>query len=235
MKNRPYVFITGATKGIGRALAQRFALEGAHLALSARSSKDLEALKAGLLKDGAAGEVRLFPADLSQKAEAVALAAAVSAAFPHLDVLVNNAGLFRPGQVLGEAEEAMEQMLAVNLLAPYYLSRGLLPRMRRGSHLFNVASVAGREGYVGKGSYGVSKAALLSLTNTLRHELREAGVRVTAVLPGPTWSASWEGADLPAQRLLQASEVAASIWQAWAMPPNAVIEEIVIRPQLGDL
>ncbi|MEQ8707188.1 MAG: SDR family oxidoreductase [Phaeodactylibacter sp.] len=235
MDKQPTLVLTGATKGIGRAIAGRFAPVCAHIALVARTATDLKETQQALKAIAPGCTFEVFPCNLSDPEAVQGLCAALQAQYPSVDILINNAGAFLPGTILEEAAGALETMMAVNLFAPYHLSRALWPNMPVGSHMFNIASVASREGYIGKGSYGITKAALLSLHHSLRHELTTKGIRVTAVLPGPTWSDSWAGADLPESRLLQAAEVAEALWNAWQMPPNAVIEEITIRPQLGDL
>lgn len=235
MENCPTAIITGATKGIGRAVAERLAPSCGQLALVARTTADLASVRQALSALAPNCGIDTFAADLSSKEAVEQLAANLSNGYPRVDLLVNNAGVYLPGPLLQEPEGALETMMAVNLFAPYRLSRALWPFMPGGGHIFNIASIASREGYVGKGSYGITKAALLSFHHSLRHELKDKGIRVTAIHPGPTWSASWAGADLPEDRLLQAAEVAEALWNAWQMPPNAVIEEITIRPQLGDL
>lgn len=235
MDQRPTLILTGATKGIGRAIAARFGPACAHMALIARTTADLESTRKELQKAAPECHFERFPCDLTDAVAVATLCQALKARYKKIHLLINNAGSYMPGHILEEPTGALETMMAVNLFAPYHLSRALWTRMPRGSHIFNMASIASREGYVGKGSYGITKAALLSFHHSLRHELKEKGIRSTAILPGPTWSASWAGAALPEDRLLQASEVAEAVWNAWQMPPNAVIEEITIRPQLGDL
>jgi short-subunit dehydrogenase len=232
---QPNVIITGATKGIGWAIAKHFAPHSAQLALVARSSSGLETVKSELKILAPACSVHLYPCDLSEKQQAKRLVEQLSAQSNNWQVLVNNAGLYLPGELLSETDEALEQMMQVNLFAPYYLTKGLIPLLSGKSHIFNLASVASRRVYPGKSSYSVTKFAMQALNDALRMELMERGVRVTAVLPGPTWSATWEGADLPEDRLLQAAEVAEAVWNTYALPANAVVEELVIQPQLGDL
>ncbi|HKK79205.1 MAG TPA: SDR family oxidoreductase [Phaeodactylibacter sp.] len=232
---QPNVIITGATKGIGRAIAERFAPHSAQLALVARQPSGLEAAKSKLKAAAPDCTILVYPCDLSEKQQAKRLVEQLSAQSDNWQVLVNNAGLYLPGGLLSEPDEALEQMMRVNLFAPYYLSKGIAPLLSGKSHIFNLASVASRRVYPGKSSYSVTKFAMQALNDALRMELKERGVRVTAVLPGPTWSATWEGAELPKDRLLQAAEVAEAVWNAYALPANAVVEELVIQPQLGDL
>ena len=128
-------------------------------------------------------------------------------------------------------------MLAVNLLSAYDVTLPLLPGFiaQRHGHIFTICSTASITAYPNGGSYGIAKHALLGFTKNLREELKPSGVRVTAVLPGPTLTASWEGVDLPADRFVKSEDVAEAVFAAYSLSPQAVIEELLIRPQLGDL
>lgn len=154
-----------------------------------------------------------------------------------VDVLVNNAGVFRPGRVCDEAAGTLEFLIEANLYSAYHLTRALLPLMRpyRSGHIFNMCSIASLMAYPNGGSYSISKFALLGFSKALREELKPEGIRVTALLPGATWSDSWRGVELPAERLMQADDIAQLVWAAYQLSPSAVVEELVVRPQLGDL
>jgi len=102
-------------------------------------------------------------------------------------------------------------------------------------HIFNMCSIASITAYPNGGSYSISKFALLGFSKVLREELKDKNIKVTSIMPGATWSASWAGVDLPESRLMQATDIAKIVWSALEMSPSAVIEDIVIRPQLGDL
>jgi NADP-dependent 3-hydroxy acid dehydrogenase YdfG len=106
---------------------------------------------------------------------------------------------------------------------------------RKKGHIFNLCSTASITAYTNGGAYCVSKFALYGMTKVLREELKPHGIRVTAILPGATLTASWEGVDLPPERFIQATDVAKMIWSAYNLSPGAVIEEILMRPQLGDI
>jgi short-subunit dehydrogenase len=128
-------------------------------------------------------------------------------------------------------------MIETNLYSVYDLCRGLIPDMivcRRG-HIFNLCSIASIVAYPNGGSYSVSKFALYGLTKALREELKPYSIKVTALLPGATLTASWDGVNLPESRFIKASDIAQTIWSAYKLSDNAVIEEILIRPQLGDI
>jgi short-subunit dehydrogenase len=174
--------------------------------------------------------------DMSQQAEAVAFAQWILS-FGVPDVVVNNAGQFIQGQISTEAEGALEKMMQVNLFSAYHLTRALLPAMKAAGrgHIFNLCSIASLRAYPHGGSYGISKYALAGFTANLREELKTQGIKVTGVFPGATMSPSWEGSGVPAERIMQASDVASMIVAAASLSPAAVVEEIVLRPQLGDL
>jgi short-subunit dehydrogenase len=102
-------------------------------------------------------------------------------------------------------------------------------------HVFNMCSIASIKAYPNGGSYAISKFALLGFSKVLREELKEYGVRVTAVLPGATRTASWDGIDLPEDRFMRAEDVAETVFSAYSISERSVVEEIIIRPQLGDI
>lgn len=227
------ILITGATKGIGRAIVDRFCPAAEVLHLVARQQADLEELALEVARPEL--KVHIHAVDLSVEHEVTALAERVVAMSNGLDVLVNNAGVYLPGQISSEPTSQLPYMMRLNVLSHYLLVRGLQPLLGRGAHVFHMASVASRKMFADKPSYSVTKHAQLALVDALRAEFRPLGIKVTTIMPGPTWSASWDGVDLPEDRLLAASDVAEQVWRAHDTPVNAVVEEVVIRPALGDL
>ena len=229
--------ITGASRGIGKAIAYKFAVQGFNLALCARSHSDLEALSIELSALHPNIEVFFKATDVSKKEEVMAFAEEVESRWDVVDVLVNNAGVFIPGEIHTEAEGVLEQMMATNLYSAYHLTRALLPRMFSSEkpHIFNMCSVASLMAYPNGGSYCISKFALLGFSRVLREELKNKQVRVTAVLPGATWTDSWEGSGQSPQRMMKTSDIAQAVWSAYQMSEQSVVEEILIRPQLGDI
>ena len=230
------IIITGATKGIGRAIAEKFASEGFDVAVCSRSEADLVVFKKEF-EEKYGVKVLVKAADMRQKADVLAFANFVKQQWGEVDCLVNNAGVFLPGSVQDESEGALEKMIETNLYSAYHFTRAMLPTMlAKGSgHIFNMCSIASQIAYPNGGSYSISKFALLGFSKVLREELKTKGIKVTAILPGATWSDSWAGVTLPESRLMQASDIALAVWGACKMSPAAVVEEIVIRPQLGDL
>ncbi len=228
--------ITGGTKGIGRAIADLLASKGINLFVCSRNECDLEEMKFTLEKNNNS-KVQTTVVDMSIKAEVQTFAANILKNVEQVDILVNNAGMFIPGALADEEDGALEQMINTNLYSAYYLTRALLPSMmdRRNGHIFNICSVASKIAYPNGGSYSISKFALLGFSKVLREELKDNAIKVTSVLPGATWSNSWAGINLPRERLMEANDIAIAIWGALQMSTSAVVEEIVLRPQLGDL
>ncbi|GAA3996582.1 SDR family oxidoreductase [Hymenobacter fastidiosus] len=234
-----YIVVTGGTKGIGRAIITRFAQAGFGIITCARSAADLDQLRTALQQQVAGVTIHTLPADLSRADDTSRFAEFVLSLGQPVEVLVNNTGAFIPGRLQDEPADGsqLRQMIDVNLYSAYDLTRALLPAMiaRRTGHIFTMCSTASIMAYPNGGSYCIAKFALYGMTKVLRAELKEHGLRVTAILPGATLTASWEGVDLPAERFIKPEDVAEAIFGAWSLSPQAVIEELLIRPQLGDL
>ena len=233
------VVITGGSQGIGRALVQAFLREGFAVAACARAAADLARLQADLHAQHPGAPLHLLPADLRQAAECRRFADFVLALGQPLAALINNAGAYLPGRFQDEPADGsrLREMLAVNLLSAYDVTRALLPALlaQGRGHIFTICSTASLIPYPNGGSYGVAKFALLGFTKTLREEVKAQGLRVTAVLPGATLTRSWEGVGEPAERFIDPLDVAEAVLSAFRLSPRAVVEEVIIRPQLGDL
>ena len=152
-------------------------------------------------------------------------------------MLVNNAGVFLPGQVHKEKAGVLEKQIRTNLYSAYYLTQFLVKIMikNKHGHIFNICSTASLQAYPNGGSYSISKFALLGFTKNLRVEMMPFQVKVTAVIPGATLTASWEGVELPEERFMKTSDIARSIWNAYSLSGQTVVEEILIRPIQGDI
>ena len=131
----------------------------------------------------------------------------------------------------------LEQMMQTNLHSAYHLTRALLPSLvkARSGHIFNMCSVASIKTYPNGSLYSISKFAVLGFSRSLRDELKEKNVRVTSVLPGATYTDSWEGIDLPEDRFMKPEDIADSIWDIYKLSDRTVVEEIILRPQSGDI
>lgn len=229
------IVITGATKGIGRAIAEKFARAGWRVAICARNKAELETF-ADSLKVNATGVIAL-PADMQKKEDVLAFANLINSTWGAADIIVNNAGVFIPGQVINEEEGTLEKLIETNLYSAYHLTRSLLPNMinKKTGHIFNLCSVASIQAYPNGGSYSISKFALLGLSKALREELKEHHIRVTALVVGATLTNSWAGTDLPESRFMKPEDVAQSVWDVYHLSEHTVVEEILLRPLLGDI
>lgn len=231
------VVITGATRGIGRAIAETLAEEGYDLALCARTARHLEDFRAELLQDHPDAEIFIQDLDLTDRAALSLFAANVLSAFDRIDVLINNAGVYVPGKILDETPENYDLVLSTNLHSAYFLTKALLPTMiqAQSGHIINMCSVASIQAYPNGGSYAIAKHALHGFGKTLREEVRRDGIRVTNILPGATWTDSWAGVGLPEDRLMHVRNIAEVVSAAIRLDSNAVLEDVVIRPIQGDL
>ncbi|MEM8893498.1 MAG: SDR family oxidoreductase [Bacteroidota bacterium] len=231
------IVVSGGTKGIGKAIIERFMSDGFDAATCSRNENDLTTLKSDLEARFKQCTLHTFQADLSEKSEVLALGEFINRLEQPVDILVNNTGVFIPGEVHQEEDGALEKMIDTNLYSAYHLTRAILPEMKsRGEgHIFNMCSIASIIAYANGGSYSISKFAMYGMSKVLREELKPHGIRVTAILPGATYTASWEGVDVPEERLMKAEDVAEAVQSANSMSVTSVVEEIVIRPQLGDL
>jgi short-subunit dehydrogenase len=230
------IVITGAARGIGKAIAEKFAAEGNTLFLCARNKVTLEETATALQRQFPTCTVNTMIADLSLKTNADAFANfCLQKAVP--DILINNAGGFTPGNILEEQDGSIEGMISNNLYSAYYLTRKLAPQMvKKGSgHIFNICSIASLQAYSNGGSYSISKFAMNGFSQNLRHELKPTGIKVTTVFPGAVFTDSWAGFDNSNHRIMEASDIAAMILACTKLSASAVPEEIVMRPQLGDL
>ena len=187
--------ITGASAGIGRATAVRFAREGATVVLAARSEECLKRL-AGRIEARFGVEALAQPCDVRSRQQVDALIAAAIARFGRIDVLVNNAGYGLYGRVEDTPEEALRDLLETNVLGVHHAIRAALPHMRRqrSGHIVNVGSIVGKRSWPYHGAYAASKFALTGLTQALRGELAGSGVSVTLVLPASTDTDFFAGA-----------------------------------------
>lgn len=230
------VVITGANKGIGKAIAMKFASSGYNLFLCARNLEQLNETALEIQSKYPSVKIKVKSVDLSEKEEVFAFADwCLHHGVP--DILVNNAGTYLPGNTFNEPEGNLELLMNTNFYSAYHLTRKLLPAMiKHGSgHIFNMCSVASLHAYDGGGSYSISKFALNGFSKNLRHELKSSGIKVTAVFPGAVLTDSWENFDNSTGRIMESDDIASMILAASNLSKGAVVEEILLRPQLGDL
>lgn len=227
------IVITGASKGIGLAIAQLFWNKKWSVALCARNTELLK--KEFVSTSEQQAFIRSF--DVKDRTALQNFGKEILNRFKKVDVLVNNAGQFIPGQIHEEAEGTLENMIETNLYSAYYLTKEIIGSMKvaKQGSIFNLCSVASLYAYPNGGSYSISKYALLGFSKSLREEMKAYNVKVTALIPGATLTNSWAGTDLPESRFIRASDIAQTVWDIEQLSPNTVVEEILLRPVLGDI
>jgi short-subunit dehydrogenase len=230
------IIITGASKGIGKAIAMAFAKPGNQLLICSRNEKELIETAKELQEKNPETIIQYRATYMGNKTDVLHFAD-WCLKFGVPDIIINNAGQFIPGSIHNEPDGHLEKMLEINLYSAYHLTRRLLPSMikQKSGHIFNVCSIAALNAYANGGAYSISKFALLGFSKNLREEMKPNGIKVTAVLPGATMSASWAGASIDPNRIMEANDIATMIYAASQLSAQAVVEDIILRPQLGDL
>lgn len=234
----PVILVTGASQGIGAAIAKVFAKQlgkGVKLALVARNAKNLAATARACAKAGATAET--FACDVSDAAAVSAMAAAVVKRFGAVDVLINNAGVFAAAPFAETTVEDFDRIVAANLRSAFLVTKEFVPGMvaRKHGDVFFMSSIAGLGAYPNSTAYCAAKFGVTGLAAVLRAETRAHGVRVCCVHPGATWAPSWSGSGVAEERIMPAADVARAFFDIYQLGRNTVVEEIVLRPQLGDL
>lgn len=228
--------ITGATRGIGRAIAESLASEKCNLILAAR---DETALKK-LCRELKSQKIRILthPCDVRDPHSVDALFRAIRREFRTVDILINNAGIAHPNLPIEQLPYPIwKDVLATNLDGTFLITQAALTMMKRGATIVNNLSVAATRVFPGSAAYNTSKHAALGLTNTLREELRPEGIRVIGLFPGATntdiWTTLWPEA--PRKKMMSPETVAKAVVEAILLPPNATVETLEIRPTAGTL
>jgi short-subunit dehydrogenase len=229
--------ITGAAQGIGRSIAIAFAKQGISMAICSRNVKDLEQLKEELLAINPQIKVFALATDCSQKDQLLEFASGAQAELGFIKIIVNNVGMFSPSSILDDTSDAFMSNVNTNLMPAYELYRYFGKSMiaQRSGHIFNICSIAAKEPVVNAGIYSVTKSALYSLSNIMKLEMQAHSVKVTAVLPGSTLTGSWAGTAVPPERFIMPDDIAAAMLNAYNMSKGANVDEIVIKPVLGQL
>ena len=233
------IVITGASKGLGKAIAEIFAADeqGHNLFLCARTKEELEntgkELQARFLKTN----IHTKTCDVADKKQLADFVKWIKTITDKVDMLVNNAGIYLPGSAHGEEDGVLETLMEVNVYSAYHLTRLLLPQMikAKNGHIFNICSIASLQAYPNGGAYGISKFAMYGFSKNLREEMKPYGIKVTHVLPGAAFTDSWSGSGVDPKRIMEAGDIAKMVYAAAQLSPQACVEEIILRPLPGDL
>jgi short-subunit dehydrogenase len=220
---KPTAVVTGASRGIGRAIATRLALTHAIVAI-ARDSKKLVSLAREIAAAG--GECSVQPIDLTDRTAIERAMAGVDA-----DVLVNNAGVITKKPLLRMTPDEWQEMMDVNVNAIFHLTRALLPGMveRGHGHIINIASIAGRSAFPNGTGYVATKHAVLGFSESLMLEVREAGVKVSVVMPGSVATDMIVGDSTDQSWMLKPEDVASVVAEILTMPAHALTYQVEVR------
>jgi NAD(P)-dependent dehydrogenase (short-subunit alcohol dehydrogenase family) len=228
--------ITGATRGIGLAIAHALAAKGCNLVLTGRDESAL----CRASRELASQKIKLFacPCDIRNPQSVHDLYRAVRKQFPRLDILVNNAGIAHPNLTIDKLPlNLWKDVVDTNLTGTFLVTQAALPMMKKGGAIVNNLSVGAHKIFPGMAAYIASKHAALALTNTLREELRPRKIRVIALFPGATdtaiWNSFWPQA--PRKKMMSPATVAQAVVNAILLPADATIEALEIRPAAGTL
>ncbi len=229
--------ITGAGRGIGRAVALAFAREGALVALAARTTAELDTVRAQI--KSRAGRALAVPTDVTREASVAALVEKVLGEFGKVDILVTSAGVATFAPLVDTKPEEWDRLMAVNLRGVFLACRAVLPPMmkqRRGT-IINIVSIAAKRAISGNAAYAASKHAVLGLTQVLAEEMRPHGVRVGALSPGAVDTPLWDGIPNPPERsrMLRPEDVAEAALLMASLPPGASLEDLTLLPAGGIL
>jgi NADP-dependent 3-hydroxy acid dehydrogenase YdfG len=232
------IVVTGASRGIGLAILKKFASEGWNIAFCSKNPESLEAAKNAIQSSNPKCTIFADVCDMSDKESVLSFGNKCIKAFETIDVLVNIAGFYTPGTISNDSyEDDLEGLMKTNLYSAYWLGKVIIPKMKRikAGHIFTISSIAGMQAYPNGGSYAITKFALQGYIRTIREELKLDNIRVTGLYPGAVYTDSWQGTELPKSRFIASEDIADIIYSTYSLSPSAVVEDIVIRPQLGDI
>jgi len=228
--------ITGATRGIGLAVARALAAEGCNVILSARDEKSLQKISREL----ASLKLRVMahPCDVRDPHSVDALFRAIRRTFRTLDIVINNAGIAHANLPVEKLPfPVWKDVIETNLNGTFLITQAALVMMKRGGSIVNNLSIAANRAFAGSAAYNASKHAALGLTKTLREELRPRGIRVIGLIPGATdtdiWKTLWPEA--PRRKMMSPETVAEAVINALRLPANAAVETLEILPTAGAL
>ncbi len=228
--------VTGATRGIGLAVARALAEQDCNLVVTARNEKDLNKIGRELARRKV--QVLAHPCDVRDPHSVDELFRAIRHEFRRLDVVINNAGIAHANLPVDKLPFAVwKEVLATNVDGTFLVTQAALRMMKAGGTIVNNLSIAANRVFAGSAAYNASKHAALGLTNTVREELRPRGIRIIGLLPGATdtdiWKTLWP--DAPRRKMMAPETIAKCVVEAILLPPNATVETLEILPTAGRL
>jgi len=234
---RPVVWITGASRGIGKELVKQFASIGCKVALSSRSEKELLKVEKEIISLG--GIAKSFRCDVANEKEIIQTQKKIQKEFGEIEVLINNAGITVFKSVEKTSIEEFDDILSVNLRGMFLCVKSVLPPMlkKKNGWIFNILSTASTTTFKNSGAYSASKSGAMMLGKVLREELREKNIRVVNVFPGATETTMWSESSRKkySSRMMSPESVAEVVMNIYRFPSDVVCEEIILRPMLGDI
>lgn len=234
---KPVVWITGASRGIGRELAKEFGSIGCIVILSARTQTELRSLQKEITSRG--GSAWSYPCNIMDKRSVYTVFGNIVKKFERLDVLINNAGITTFQSFHETTIKKFGQIFSINLMGAVLAIKAVYPVMmkRKKGWIINILSTAARKTFTDSSAYSAAKSGLQALGNVLREESRQYNIKVTNVYPGPTETEMWSPTARKKyrSRMMSPKSVAEAVLNVYQMPPDVVVEEIVLRPIQGDI
>ncbi len=230
--DKKIAIVTGAGRGIGKAISLFLANAGARVLLTARTETELKSVEEEIRAEG--GEARIFPADLTRDDDIQKIVDLALGEWGSIDYLINNAGWGRKGPIVKARLEDWEQTFRVNLRAPMVLSRLVLPTLlaKGEGAIINMSSISGKTGQANSAAYSASKFGLIGFTESLYEEVREAGIKVAVILPGfvdtPLIPLNRQ---LDRSKMIRPEDVAHAVYYVLTASPACCPVEITLRPQ----
>jgi short-subunit dehydrogenase len=231
------VWITGASRGIGRALSELFASHGDVVIASARTESKLDELRKKISTDH--GNCETIICDIQNESSISEAAKQILATHGHVDVLINNAGVTYFKNFIDTTTEEFDHVVHTNLRGVFLTTKTVLPIMMKNKHglVINTISYVTKEVYTKSAAYAASKAGTEAMMNVLRAEVRRHGINIVNVYPGAVSTPIWnlEQREKFGNQMLTAGHIAEMLYQISIQPSSLMVEEIVLRPQGGDL
>jgi len=237
MNNNKVFVITGASRGIGEGIALMLSskLKNINLVLIAKNIEKLKNVKEKCIENGT--NVEIFSCDVSNVDEVNNMAKQFYEKFNSVDVLINNAGIFKYSTFIDTSVEMFDEMISTNLRSVFLISKVFVPLMINQNYgdIFNVSSIAGLSGYYGGSAYSASKFGISGLSKTMRIELKKYNIKVCCVYPGAVYTDSWIGTEHPIEKFIPVRDISLLFYNLYELSRNTVVEEITLRPISGDL